>query len=449
MSNSLPQGSESTLHSPTPGVSDSLGRGTGIVSVLRNKHFLGLWLAQVCSQTAQNCLWFALIIMVSNETGRNPAGIGFTIILVQLPTVLFSGVSGVLVDQVSKRVILIGTNGIRVAGVLLYLLFEHNVYGLYLVTFLVAVVSQPFAPAEGSTIPLLVSRNQLITANSLFQMTFMAAQAVGFALAPIAIQILGIPATLIVLAVLFAVAAAVLIPLPPATRVHASGQAVSAGDLALRVRRDLLEVFHFIKDDPSLGVALFQIALPPTLLLLLAVVGPDFVSNTLGLGQTSTALFFLLAPAGAGLGLGILILAQWGSHLRKDRLVLVSLIALGVTVIGLAAVPLEASFWHHLSDIGLPIPAGVGYNLTMFPITVLAGVEVAFINAPAQTLIQEKAAPAIRGRVLAMQQTLSAALAIPPLIVVALVATAIGTPATLTLTGLAIVGIGLGIVYFS
>jgi MFS family permease len=308
------------------------------VSVLRNKHFLGLWLAQVCSQTAQNCLWFALIIMVSNETGRNPAGIGFTIILVQLPTVLFSGVSGVLVDQVSKRVILIGTNGIRVAGVLLYLLFEHNVYGLYLVTFLVAVVSQPFAPAEGSTIPLLVSRNQLITANSLFQMTFMAAQAVGFALAPIAIQILGIPATLIVLAVLFAVAAAVLIPLPPATRVHASGQAVSAGDLALRVRRDLLEVFHFIKDDPSLGVALFQIALPPTLLLLLAVVGPDFVSNTLGLGQTSTALFFLLAPAGAGLGLGILILAQWGSHLRKDRLVLVSLIALGVTVIGLAAV---------------------------------------------------------------------------------------------------------------
>jgi hypothetical protein len=317
------------------------------------------------------------------------------------------------------------------------------------VTFLVAVVSQPFAPAEGSTIPLLVSRNQLITANSLFQMTFMAAQAVGFALAPIAIQILGIPATLIVLAVLFAVAAAVLIPLPPATRVHASGQAVSAGDLALRVRRDLLEVFHFIKDDPSLGVALFQIALPPTLLLLLAVVGPDFVSNTLGLGQTSTALFFLLAPAGAGLGLGILILAQWGSHLRKDRLVLVSLIALGVTVIGLAAVPLEASFWHHLSDIGLPIPAGVGYNLTMFPITVLAGVEVAFINAPAQTLIQEKAAPAIRGRVLAMQQTLSAALAIPPLIVVALVATAIGTPATLTLTGLAIVGIGLGIVYFS
>jgi len=37
-------------------------RGTGILSVLRNKYFLGLWLAQVTSQTAQNCLWFALSI---------------------------------------------------------------------------------------------------------------------------------------------------------------------------------------------------------------------------------------------------------------------------------------------------------------------------------------------------------------------------------------------------
>jgi len=100
---------------------------------------------------------------------------------------LFSGVSGVLVDRVSKRMILLGTNIVRVGGVLLYLFFQHNTPGLYLVTFLVAVVSQPFAPAEGSTIPMLVSREQLITANSLFQMTFMAAQGVGFALAPIAI----------------------------------------------------------------------------------------------------------------------------------------------------------------------------------------------------------------------------------------------------------------------
>lgn len=424
-------------------------RPTGFLATLQNRRFLSLWLAQVTSQTAQNCLSFSLIVLVARVTGAQPAGVGFIIILVQLPTFLFSSVSGVLVDRVSKRLILIGTNVVRVGGVLAYLAFQHDVGALYLITFLVAVISQPFAPAEGSTIPLLVSRSQLITANSLFQMTFMASQGIGFAIAPIAIQALGISTTLIILAALFAIAAVVLIPLPRETAVHKPGAELSALRLMERVWHDIREAIHFIVDDPPLAVALFQIALAPTLLLLLAEVGPDFVTHTLHLGEIGTALFFLLAPAGLGLGVGMAILGQWGARLRKDRLVLVSLIALGVTVIGLAAVPLEASFWNQLHSVGLPIPSGVGFTVTMFPITVLMGIEVAFINAPAQTIIQERAAPEIRGRVLAMQQTLSAAMAIPPLIVVGGVATLIGTPATLTLMGIAIVAIGLSLVYYS
>src|SRR5437588_11642336 len=97
---------------------------TGFAAVLSNRAFLSIWTAQLLSQTAQNSLWYALIIMVGRLTGQTPAGIGLTIVLVQLPTVLFSGVSGVLVDRVSKRMILIGTNLIRVIGVVLYVFLE-------------------------------------------------------------------------------------------------------------------------------------------------------------------------------------------------------------------------------------------------------------------------------------------------------------------------------------
>jgi ABC-type dipeptide/oligopeptide/nickel transport system permease subunit len=62
--------------------------------------------------------------------------------------------------------------------------------------------------------------------------------------------------------------------------------------------------------------------------------------------------------------------------------------------------------------------------------------------------VQERAAPELRGRVLAMQQTLQAALAIPPLVLVGAVAAVIGTPATLTLVGLALVIVGLVSVYY-
>ncbi|HEX6506477.1 MAG TPA: hypothetical protein VF221_02490, partial [Chloroflexota bacterium] len=49
---------------------------SGFAAVLRNRAFLSLWSAQILSQTAQNSLWYALIIMVGNLTGQTPAGIG-------------------------------------------------------------------------------------------------------------------------------------------------------------------------------------------------------------------------------------------------------------------------------------------------------------------------------------------------------------------------------------
>lgn len=421
---------------------------TGFGAVLRNRPFLSVWTAQVCSQTAQNSLWYALLVLVGNLTGKSPATVGLTIVLVQIPTVLFSGVSGVLVDRVSKRTILVGTNAIRVAGVLGYIASEHYVVGLYLITFLVAVVSQPFAPAEGSTLPLLVKGEQLITANSLFQMTFMASQAVGFALAPIAIGLLGTRTTLIALAAFFAFSALILIPLPAVTHQHAPIGELSMAVAARHIWHDIREVITFIVRDKVLALALFQIALAPTLLLVLAEVGQDFLDHTLRISQTSTGLFFLLAPAGAGLGIGIAILGHWGHRLRKERLVVVALVALGVTVIGLASVPSLALFWQGLATAGLHIPSSVELTATMVPITALMGIEVAFINAPVQTIVQQRAAPELRGRVLALQQTLTAAVAIPPLILVGGVASIVGTPATLAAVGILLVVIGLVSVYY-
>ncbi|MBV9281002.1 MAG: MFS transporter [Chloroflexi bacterium] len=421
----------------------------GFASVLRNRSFLAIWTAQVTSQTSQNTLWYALIILVGNLTGQSTLGVGLTIILVQLPTVLFSSVSGVFVDRVSKRMILIGTNVIRVVGVLGYVLFQTHVEGLYLVTFIVAVVSQPFAPAEGATLPLLVRPEELITANSLFQMTFMASQAAGFALGPIAIGLLGMRITLFVLSGLFGVAALSLLGLPPITDQRKPGEAVPLRQAAINVWHDLIEAGEFILHDPPLAVALLQISLAPTLLLVLAEVGPNFLRYSLGISQTGTGLFFLLAPAGVGLATGMVILGQWGHRLRKDRLVLVSLIALGLTVIGLASVPILGTFWNGIRRLGLDIPQGVQLTLTMVPISALLGILVAFINAPVQTIVQQRAKPELRGRVLAMQQTLTAAMAIPPLILVGGIAAIFGTPATLTMMGLAIIVVGLVLVYYA
>ncbi|MGH2448900.1 MAG: hypothetical protein ACRDFS_09920, partial [Chloroflexota bacterium] len=229
---------------------------------------------------------------------------------------------------------------------------------------------------------------------------------------------------------------------------HVSWGKLGAVEIGRRVIAELMEAFQFVVHDPPLAIALVQIALAPTLLLVLAEVGPNFLAS-LHLGNTGTALFFLLAPAGLGLGIGLFVLGHFGTRLRQERLVLIALIALGISVIGLASVPTLALFWQAIQNLGIDVPQGVRITLTIVPITALMGLEVAFINAPVQTIVQERATGEFRGRVLGFQQTVTAGMAIPPLIVVGGIAAVFGTPATLALMGVVLVLVGLGGVYYS
>ena len=420
--------------------------GHGFSSVLKNRSFLVIWSAQIASQVAQNSIWFVLIILIAKITGGSALGIGGIIIMVQLPTVLFSSVSGVLVDRVSKKAVLIATNAIRAVAVVGYLVFSGYGEALYLITFFVSVVSQPFQPAEGATIPLLVTDDQLITANSLFQATFMGSQIVGFAMAPILLQFAGQTITFFVLIGMFAYAAAILVLLPPITTRRTVVQSTGMIDSAEKIWLELLEGLRAILADRKLLMAIIQITFAPTLLLLVAQVAPGFAREVLHTAYT--AMFWVLAPAGLGMGIGLFILGHWGARLRKDRLVVVALLALSITILGLADVPsLAHEFWLPFSVIGINPAPNVERLLTMIPISLLLGIEIAFINAPIQTIVQERAPERLRGRILAMQQTLTAAVAIIPLLLIGGIAAAVGVQGALSLIGVVLFVVALASVY--
>jgi MFS family permease len=55
------------------------------------------------------------------------------------------------------------------------------------------------------------------------------------------------------------------------------------------------------------------------------------------------------------------------------------------------------------------------------PISFVLGVAASLLNAPAQTIVQERADVDLRGRVFALQLALGAAITIPPIIAVGLV----------------------------
>src|SRR5437868_9572180 len=154
-------------------------------SVLKKRSFLLLWLAQILSQIVFNAANYGVIAIVTAVT-HSTVMVGFAIVSFTLPAVPFSLLAGVYVDYLNKRLVLWISNALRAAAtglIVLALLWNpHTVIPLYFLAFATSLITQFFTPAEASAIPLLVDKNELSPALSLFNITFTIAQVLGFLL---------------------------------------------------------------------------------------------------------------------------------------------------------------------------------------------------------------------------------------------------------------------------
>ena len=125
--------------------------------VLSNRSFRLLWLAQIISQTAQNAILYALIIIVLDltESTTNASGV---ILAFVIPIALFGVFSGVLVDRWDKRRLLILTNIGRALMAVAFFFAREHVWALYSITVVFASFSQLFTTSSATSIPFIVSR---------------------------------------------------------------------------------------------------------------------------------------------------------------------------------------------------------------------------------------------------------------------------------------------------
>src|ERR1700726_792034 len=151
--------------------------------VLKNRSFLLLWLAQLLSQVVFNAANYGIIALVTAIT-HSTILVGLAIVSFTLPAVPFSLLAGVYVDHLDKRLVLWVSNALRAVttGLIVFALLwnPHLLIPLFILTFLISLITQFFIPAEASAIPLLVSKNDLAPALSIFNITLTAAQALGF-----------------------------------------------------------------------------------------------------------------------------------------------------------------------------------------------------------------------------------------------------------------------------
>lgn len=415
----------------------------GEPSIWGNRHFLLLWLAQAISQTAQNAIWYGIVILVE-RLSHSSTQLSIAILTLIIPSVIFGVLAGVYVDRWDKRTVLIATNLIRGTIAFAYAAFALPLglplIALYGVNFLFSTVGQFFAPAESAMIPTLVARSRLLQANSLFHLTFTASQLIGLVvLGPLLAKVVGVDGLFISMAAAIVLCGALVWPLPSSRGEHNPAQPTSEEEAIRGVWHDVRDIWRFVVRDRVVALSMVQWTIGAILGLVVATLVPGFAERLLHVRAEDAV--FVMAPAGIGMVLGTALLNRWGDRLEKHFLSNVGLFTvatcLGLT--GALAFVTEVVTSGNPPLVSMPLLGEVSVLVPpIMALALIAGFGFVAIMVPAQTLLQERAPVELRGRVFAVQLMLSNFASIVPLLLLGGLADLIGVDVTLALIGVLI-----------
>ena len=275
----------SPLEEPAAGARRLPGVLFADASIWRNQNFLLLWLAQAISQTAQNAIWYGIVVLVQ-RVSNSSTQLSLAVLTLIIPSVVFGVLAGVYVDRWDKRTVLIATNLIRGA-----IAFSYATFGLvallplsslYLINFLFSTVGQFFAPAETAMIPSVVGKGRLLQANSLFHLTFTASQLVGLVvLGPLLAKIGGVNGLFVSMAIAIMLCGGLVWPLPSTRGAHDPSLPSSEQEAIRGVWHDVRDIWHFVFRDRVVALAMVQWTIGAILGLVVATLVPGFAERLL------------------------------------------------------------------------------------------------------------------------------------------------------------------------
>jgi MFS family permease len=387
----------------------------GFRAVLRHTAFRNIWFAQLAAQLADKFLLFSLIILAYHISGGSTP-VAVTLLAYTVPAVLFAPPAGVIADRVDRKQIMMWCNFGRAVAVALIPIvafipgMANDFAHLLVITLIFSAVGQLFGPAEAAVIPTILPRSALITANSMALLTMVLTLVVGGALAPILSRIdLYAPYWF---AVVLLVIAGTLIFASDIPRLEPRTESpVEEGRSRFRsMVVDLKEGIDALRASRGLMLAFGQVSIAVLVLFMLFTLAPAYVSKVIGIAAQDT--YVILGPATAGAILSAVLLGQFLRHIERTKLLAGSLIANGVTMLALAAVPQAMNQFPDLQ---------VHNRITAAAFSFLLGVEFGAIMIPAVTYLMESTSDEIRGRIFALlYMVINGVTALPVLVAAAL-----------------------------
>lgn len=239
-----------------------LNSPAGYLTVLRNRQFLALWIAQILSQLVDKIV---LILLISIAVAGNVDDVNTRessiMIAMTLPAVFLGSIAGIFVDRHPKREVLILCNLLRGACIFAIPFLPHSMMALLIITFIISMLTNFFAPAEQSAIPLIVPKSDLLPANALFTITMVGSLIVGFAIgSPLLTWTMNVFPNAkeysreVLLGSLYVLSGLVLFVLPKDEIIEPKKEGVG-------IWKDLKDAFKYVHYNHLIGGAIIQLTL--------------------------------------------------------------------------------------------------------------------------------------------------------------------------------------------
>jgi len=391
------------------------------------KNFYYLWISQILSQVTVNVMNFLLLARLFTVTGSSIAT-SFLWISYALPAIFLGPIGAASVDFVDRRKMLMITNLLQAATVLIYI-FTHqsSIFLLYFVVVAYSLLNQFYVPAEAASLPSLVSKQHLPRANSLFFITQQVALVAGFGLAGVIQRIVGFNSSLIACGAFLFIAFISVTFLPklsPGKKVPKDLEKIITEFFA-----SILEGYRYIKGNKRILFPLLLFLGIQVSLAIIVVNLPAIGSQILKVAINYAGIL-VVVPAGIGATLASVYFPRLlRQGMRKKKLIEISL---GILAFSLTGIIFLVPY----------LPTGLRVIVNPL-LVVLAGLGFVGVNMPTLTFLQEVTPLELRGRVFGNMWFLVTVITIFPVLFSGVITEFFGVRTLLTL-----MAVGTAVVFY-
>ncbi|SMO94615.1 MFS transporter [Melghirimyces algeriensis] len=343
--------------------------------LMRNRKFLYLWLASMVSSMTVSMYLLAEEWYVVQALDLR-ASLGIVMMVTSIPRVLFMALGGVVADRMSRsRIMFVSefSRGLLIAAMIgLLVIGNLDIVWLTLFALFFGVLDAFFWPASQSLLPSIVSKDQLMRANSVMQTTqqvsFLLGPVIsGFVIANLSYEgVFGLCAILLLTGSLFVI--------------KVKDQPEQSDEQGESIWIEMMGGFHYVKQTSYLMILLFAAAIVNFLFSGPIMLGIPLMVKEM-LHQGAVELSFLQSSFAGGALLGSVMIGVINFRRKRGLLVVGALCTFGIWLGLLSQV---SQLWQ---GILLLLVSGICSSMT---------------NLPLISLVQENSDPAKIGRVMSL-----------------------------------------------